>query len=681
MVGWLGAVVSPYQFWRDVFLKHHPELAGRIHDHLKRHYPNLALKVALPSSVKKGSVKGYIGRIVHCIQVGDFKQAEALAKEGVVRFRPMDAMGLTEDYRKLCGHYAKIAELQTDWPTAVVRWRDLLALEKTHPHAASYRCLLHALLEAGDVEAAEATVREGIALFPPTQAMHDEWNILDHPILAKERVPDFFLSVPMLRRVHQEFGAKGVRLIILMHPNLRDMENLSPHERSILQGKASVEERIRANHADIAHCDEAYVRALSSPIRVVQRDGVLLNEDVRSQYVNIVDGVRWTIGQPEHYNQTIYCVGSSRYCTHSEDRYTISSCLQRLFNQSGLAVRVVNPSTVAARLHHQVTKIRRLAVKSGDTVVLEFQHDRKTRANLKAVASSLGIPWHDFTDDFRMDRRVGEIFVDRQHLNYRGNEEIAQRLYDRFFSAYPLLQSRGCAWAEKMLQAVDQGRFPDGAAAQTDPMQAQIDTAYADVPVFHDGTVGAIVMNCNPITRGHMHLITLASQIVKHLYVFVVEEDRSAFSFADRLEMIRRATASLPHVVVVPSGRFILSVETFPEYFEKDMKQEAIIDTSQDIGIFGRYIARRFGITLRFVGEEPTDKVTRQYNAEMKASLPQYGVQVLEIPRLESGDEAISASRVRALLREQQWDAVAAICPSTTVDYLREMVQQGRLTV
>lgn len=674
-------IASSYRFWRDVLQKRHPELVEKIHRYLKARHPNLAMRMVIPRGVDAHSLKGYRGRVSYLARIGAHDQAEALAQEGIMRFRPAEGGVLSEDYRELLGYYAQAAEARSDWSTAMTRWRERINLERKNPDARSYGRLIQASLMNGEVESADRVMKESLALLPPIEAKRGNLSLFDHPLFGEIGIPDLFLSVALIRDVYRYLSARGVRLLIVTHPHLRGLNNLSRHEHDILRGDKSQKDGIAHAHADLPYCDEDYVKAVNLRGNVTVRDGVLVNGDMKSLYVNFEQGRRYTTDQPDHYEQTVYCVGSSRYCHYSEDRYTIPSCLQRVLNQHNLAIRVVNVATAAARIQHQVAKIRHLEVKTGDTVLLEFQYDRKLWDVLESVLSSLGIQWHNFADDFRESRSDGVMFIDKQHINYRGNEEIAQRLYDRFFSAYPLLQSPGCAWAEKMLQAVDQGRFPDGAAAQTDPMQAQIDTAYADVPVFHDGTVGAIVMNCNPITRGHMHLITLASQIVKHLYVFVVEEDRSAFSFADRLEMIRRATASLPHVVVVPSGRFILSVETFPEYFEKDMKQEAIIDTSQDIGIFGRYVARRFGITLRFVGEEPTDKVTRQYNAEMKASLPQYGVQVLEIPRLESGGEAISASRVRALLREQQWDAVAAICPSTTVDYLREMVQQGRLTV
>ena len=45
------------------------------------------------------------------------------------------------------------------------------------------------------------------------------------------------------------------------------------------------------------------------------------------------------------------------------------------------------------------------------------------------------------------------------------------------------------------------------------------------------GLNGAVVVNCNPFTNGHLYLIENAAQREDNLYVFVVKEDRSIISF------------------------------------------------------------------------------------------------------------------------------------------------------
>ena len=90
--------------------------------------------------------------------------------------------------------------------------------------------------------------------------------------------------------------------------------------------------------------------------------------------------------------------------------------------------------------------------------------------------------------------------------------------------------------------------------------------------------------------------------------------------------------------------------------------------------LFARCFAQPMGITRRFVGTEPISPVTARYNETMKRFLPSQGVEVTEIERAGYGGEPISATRVRALLKEQGPDApeLAELLPQTTLDVLRE---------
>lgn len=178
-------------------------------------------------------------------------------------------------------------------------------------------------------------------------------------------------------------------------------------------------------------------------------------------------------------------------------------------------------------------------------------------------------------------------------------------------------------------------------------------------------------MNCNPFTLGHQYLAEYAAAQVARLYIFVVEEDKSEFPFADRIELVRQGVSHLDNVTVLPSGKFIISQQTFSGYFNKAELQDVAVDSSRDVEIFGRDIAPTLGITIRFAGEEPTDSVTRQYNETMKNILPRYGVEFREIPRKTIGDEIISASKVRESLKHGDFDKIKQLVPTTTYLYLR----------
>ena len=182
------------------------------------------------------------------------------------------------------------------------------------------------------------------------------------------------------------------------------------------------------------------------------------------------------------------------------------------------------------------------------------------------------------------------------------------------------------------------------------------------------GTVGAAVMNCNPFTLGHQYLVETAAKSCDHLYLFVLSEDKSRFSAADRLEMVRRGTLHLPNVTVLPTGPYLISSATFPTYFLKDREQAGEVQCLLDIEIFAQYYAPHFGITRRFVGTEPLSPMTGRYNEALKAHLPKRGIDLTEIPRLETAGAPISATAVRKALDEGT--DFHHLVPDTTYEYL-----------
>lgn len=251
------------------------------------------------------------------------------------------------------------------------------------------------------------------------------------------------------------------------------------------------------------------------------------------------------------------------------------------------------------------------------------------------------------------------VFLDEPiHALRRGNEMVIEKLYPLIKRCYR------CNEGENLY--IHTGR-PYLSQEKKEELQNYINSYQVDIT---NNSVGCIVMNANPFTQGHLYLVENAAKDVDKLLVFVVEEDLSEFTFSDRYWMVSEGTKHLHNICVIPSGRFILSSQTFGSYFEKDEKQNEEVDAAFDISFFGAYIAPAFGISKRFVGEEPKDSVTRQYNEEMKRKLPVYGIEVIEIPRKEVQGEIISATIVRKLYEKKEWEKLSVYLPDTTLDYI-----------
>ena len=179
----------------------------------------------------------------------------------------------------------------------------------------------------------------------------------------------------------------------------------------------------------------------------------------------------------------------------------------------------------------------------------------------------------------------------------------------------------------------------------------------------------ALVMNANPFTLGHAHLLERAARENARVVLFVLSEDRSLVPYADRLAMVRAAAAAFPNVTVVPSGSYMISAATFPSYFLKDGALVTSTHAALDATLFTR-IAGALHLTRRYVGEEPFSHATSLYNEALLRILPQAGVELTVVPRAEQGGAPISASHVRALIHDGRMEAIAPLVPPTTYDYL-----------
>lgn len=184
------------------------------------------------------------------------------------------------------------------------------------------------------------------------------------------------------------------------------------------------------------------------------------------------------------------------------------------------------------------------------------------------------------------------------------------------------------------------------------------------------GVSGAIVMNANPFTLGHQYLVETAAGRCDTLHLFLLSEDASLVPFGVRKQLVQAGTAHLKNVVLHDSGPYIISNATFPSYFLKD--DSAVIQghAKLDLAIFVR-IARALGVTVRFVGEEPTSQVTGLYNEIMAAQLPENGIDCVILPRKQALGKAISASTVRAALQAGDWQTLSQLVPQTTLDYFK----------
>lgn len=185
------------------------------------------------------------------------------------------------------------------------------------------------------------------------------------------------------------------------------------------------------------------------------------------------------------------------------------------------------------------------------------------------------------------------------------------------------------------------------------------------------GTRGAIIVNCNPMTLGHKYLMEKALQEVDELLIFVVEEDLSVFPFEARYNIIKSEFKNDKNVKVLKGGPYVISRGTFPTYFIKQKDKMLQIYTELDAKIFADKIAKDLQIDIRFLGSEPNDLVTLQYNNSLQEILQERNIGVKIVERKEHENKPISASYVRSLLKQDKIKEAFELLPQSTIEFLK----------
>ena len=366
-------------------------------------------------------------------------------------------------------------------------------------------------------------------------------------------------------------------------------------------------------------------------------------------------GCRVVENAPKKYIGTIWLLGACIYSGYAVvDSDTTASILQERLNQLGRKYRVVNLSVSGANMWNYMDKIRDSEIRVHDMVVCWVQDAWNRRDDEHVIITDM--------DEFISQIGDNDYWDNTLHCGRKGYAIIAEHILNKI---------------EPSLISLPERRFQLGDNLERE-IAAFVKDMINNVRSITDGGIfyskkakfGSIVMNCNPFTYGHQYLIETASRLVDILYVFVVEEDKSVFPFCNRFQMVKEGVQDFSNVVVLPSGKFMISSVTFPGYFMKDNPDGKCYDSFLDLKIFSHYIAPALGISVRFVGEEPFDQVTAQYNLDMKTILGEQKIDVVEIPRKKWNGEVISATKVRELMKTGEYRMLKNYVPDSTIKYL-----------
>lgn len=390
-----------------------------------------------------------------------------------------------------------------------------------------------------------------------------------------------------------------------------------------------------------------------------QLNGLYFPLDYSSNQYTVDNGFRKTCNCPKS-NLTVSVLGA---CTVfgllSTDEETIPSLIQSKLHSVGSPYTVKNYGMLGFSVIEEIRRFNRSTFSNNDIVILFLKDYREKHEELSEYELiQQEFPSYPIQSLIGGNTMLEDYFGTIAHCGSKSHHYYAEQI---FGDIVPYLNSQ--------IRTVIFHHFNYDEYSENKKFLEYLDKL-DQYP--SDGSNGAIMMNCNPFTKGHKYLIRYAASRVDNLFIIAVQQENGMFSFHERFEMIQAGCKELANVYVIPAGDYLAVTFGYPAYFDRDAFQgeDDVLNPLVDINLFGKYLAPRLGIKFRFVGTEEEDTITNYYNIQMKKVLPKYGVELIEIPRITSSGKPISAKKVRACIKQNDVQTLSEFLPVEIIEYL-----------
>lgn len=415
--------------------------------------------------------------------------------------------------------------------------------------------------------------------------------------------------------------------------------------------------------------------------RIVRFNG-LYNRliDVESEYINVTNGIRNTDASPEKYDNEIHFFGPcivEGICV--TDKYTIESYLQRKLNlvfpnqfkviNHGSATHTPYGSFCNDYFHAMDTTFH-----EGDYIIIIDAFTSNALRVLLENNVSIIYEKHIF------DGSENLFLNNTYHCNHIANEIYAEMIYSKLVDSL-LTRHKDTLYTER--KSIDSFfvatkknlSFRDDAFMNDSELQSYCDKLRKlRIAGAESMKIGSICTQANPFTKGHKALVEYASHIMDHVYLFVAQDSLSDIQFIERFNIAVDAVKDLENVTVLSTGFSLSSYKIFPDYFSVAKKKNEFDLTNvwAETKIFAELFCPALGITYRILGEEPLDPYTNKLVEHLSDVLPQFGIQTVIMPRvMTDNNEVISASRVRKLIAEKQYESLERYITPFAIDTLK----------
>ena len=156
-------------------------------------------------------------------------------------------------------------------------------------------------------------------------------------------------------------------------------------------------------------------------------------DDYQSKYFNVKNGFRVTTDVPEDVSRRVLLFGGSTlFGQEVPDEHTIASYLQRMLNDSGLALRVFNYGLPGMNAYQQVSILKKIPLRSTDIII--FYHGVNDIYYVVFGGASGG--WKSGVPNFRPIQKLSPMakWMSRWHDRLKGysfTADVALDIFDR----------------------------------------------------------------------------------------------------------------------------------------------------------------------------------------------------------------------------------------------------------
>lgn len=504
------------------------------------------------------------------------------------------------------------------------------------------------------------------ALIPHFRALIDQKQ-------TNRMSPSEIILPILIDKVLNYFQKNGIRFLIVNGIMKKSMKGVSDSEQKRLG--MSIEEVLQDSEFVARFCGKDIVsyhtlclhkHDLNQLSKVVFNGVCNVLLDRTEANFNIVNGKRFTTDVPSKPSMKVHMFGPCSVmglCV--SDEMTICSVLQRLLNKEGIDVGVYNHGLAYG--NDQLNDLLGMMdepVCQGDWVIWFSAFEKTKELQFK----SQGIPVIDVVDCVK---GLKDWFLDNPfHCNGQVNTNIADSICSTIRNtSHSQMGTNRRSIIESMKINLRHDPYAILNSTELSTYEKYLEQFKCESSIK---SKGAVVLNANPCTLGHLFLITEALKRVDFLYIFLVEENKGNLPYIDREWMLNESLKYNKRIKVIRGGSVMTSERIFPEYFNRSSKPSrvSLVLTHR---CFGQVVGKILGVTYRFFGSEPNDPVTHALNESACDILPGYNIEPVFITRLDINGKSVSARNVRNALREKRYSELAKMVPFPTYKRLLEM--------